>query len=405
MRVLLITDWNRGRGGAEAYAGWLRAGLREAGDEVRLLTSSAGSAGDGTADYVAYGTEVKAAQTFLQLVNPFAVRAVRKAVQEFQPDVAWVNMFAHHLSPAIFNALGDVPIVLSVTDYKCVCPIGSKLQSNGTICDVPQGWVCHEAGCVNLAHWIRDRPRYALMRSAVSRAARVIACSKHVQRELELGGIASEVMYLPVPPPSAGYVQKRFAEPQIFFAGRLDREKGVKQLLLAFAQVASSNPLVKLRIAGRGPEREPLENLSRDLGLLSRAKFLGWLEPEEIERELSMAWALVAPSLWAEPQGLVALEAIVRQVPVVASGVGGFAEIVEDGVTGTLFRRGDIVALAAALLSIVQRRSFASGVPVDVAKRVSDTYSIASHVDQLRAMFSNITAASRGTFRSTGTHV
>ena len=56
MRILLVTDWNRGRGGAEAYATWLRQGLREAGDDACLLTSSAGTAADGTADFVAFGT-------------------------------------------------------------------------------------------------------------------------------------------------------------------------------------------------------------------------------------------------------------------------------------------------------------------------------------------------------------
>jgi len=177
MRVLIVTDWNRGQGGAEAYIGWLRAGLIDAGDQVRLLTSSAGSAADGTAEYVAYGTERAAAQVFLQIANPFAVRSIRRAVREFRPDVAFVNMFAHHLSPVIFHAMGDVPIVLAVSDYKCVCPIGSKLRPDDSICASPAGWVCHEAGCVNLAHWIRDQPRYALIRSAVDRAARAVNLS------------------------------------------------------------------------------------------------------------------------------------------------------------------------------------------------------------------------------------
>ena len=51
MRVLLITDWNQGHGGAEAYLSWLRSGLTAAGDDVRLLTSSAGSAAGGTAEF------------------------------------------------------------------------------------------------------------------------------------------------------------------------------------------------------------------------------------------------------------------------------------------------------------------------------------------------------------------
>ena len=84
--VLRDQEEATGRGGAEAYALSLRDELRAAGDDVRLLTSSAGTAGDGTADYVAYGTENAAAQTLLQIVNPFAVSTVRRA---FQLPAGW----------------------------------------------------------------------------------------------------------------------------------------------------------------------------------------------------------------------------------------------------------------------------------------------------------------------------
>jgi hypothetical protein len=81
MRALLITDWMAGSGGAESYITWVRDGLRAAGDEVRLLTSSAGTAGDGSAEYRAYGTDLLVAQAFLQIINPFAVVEVRRALR------------------------------------------------------------------------------------------------------------------------------------------------------------------------------------------------------------------------------------------------------------------------------------------------------------------------------------
>src|SRR5262245_25667635 len=207
MRILLIIDWNRGRGGAEAYALRLRDGLKAAGDEIRLLTSSAGTAGDGTADYVAVGTRRIAPQVLLQIVNPFAVATVRRAVREFQPDAIWINMFAHHLSPAALLATGAVPKVLLVSDYKLICPIGSKLLPGGSLCHAPAGWVCHQAGCLSLPHWLRDQPRYALIRSAVKRVDRVLACSRWVQRELADAHVESEVLYLPVPAPPWDFVR------------------------------------------------------------------------------------------------------------------------------------------------------------------------------------------------------
>lgn len=393
MRVLIVTDWNRGQGGAEAYIGWLRSGLKDAGDEVRLLTSSAGSAADGTADYVAYGTERVAAQVFLQIANPFAVRAIRRAVRDFRPDVAFVNMFAHHLSPAIFHAMGDVPIVLAVSDYKCVCPIGSKLLPDDSICTSPAGWVCHEAGCVSLPHWIRDQPRYALIRSAVGRASRVIACSESVLRELERAGIKAECVYLPVPRPGITFVKAPAPEPRILFNGRLDREKGVEQLLLAFARVSAANARATLRIAGRGPLRARLEAVARELGVDGQVTFLGWLEPAQIESEIAEAWVVAAPSLWPEPLGLVALEAMVRGVPVIASAVGGFAEIIEDGVSGILVKNGDVAALAEGLIAILDRRHFAGGLPAEVIRRVSDRHDLTRHIARMRSTFTEVVAA------------
>lgn len=384
MRVLLVTDWNRGRGGAEAYIAWLRDGLESAGDEVRLLTSSVGSAGDGKAEYVASGSERVAAQIFLQIVNPFAVRTVRRAIAQFRPDVILVNMFAHHLSPAILQVMGRVPVVVLVSDYKCVCPIGSKLLPDNSICTVQPGWICCESKCVSLPHWIRDQPRYALIRSGIANARSVIACSDWVKSELGKSGIDSERIYLPVPAPSDEYSRSRSTHPSFLYCGRLDVEKGVEQLLRAFGQISPASSDLTLRIAGQGSERTRLESLARELGLEKHVTFLGWVDPLELEIELSSAWALVAPSLWAEPLGLVALEAIVRGVPVIASAVGGFAETVEEGVSGLLVPNGDIPALAGAMSSIVARHQFADGIPVDAVRRATARHDITSHVEIMR---------------------
>lgn len=380
-----MTDWNRGRGGAEAYMTWLRAGLESSGDQVRMLTSSVGSAGDGKAEYVAFGTERLAAQAFLQVVNPFAVHSLRRALDVFCPDVVFVNMFAHHLSPAVLHVMGDVPIVLLVSDYKCVCPIGSKLLPDNSICPSQPGWVCHRSGCVSLPHWIRDQPRYALIRSGVARARRVVACSEWVRRELGKAGIDSERIYLPVPAPGENYERVPSKRPGIFYCGRLDVEKGVEQLLHAFERVSSAHSDVTLRIAGQGPERNRLESLARELGVESRVTFLGWIDPPEIEKELSAAWTLAAPSLWAEPLGLVALEAMTRGVPVVASAIGGFAETVEEGVSGLLVPNGDVSALADSLSSIVSGREFPRGIASDVVERIKARHDTGSHVERIRA--------------------
>src|SRR5918992_388807 len=98
MRILLITDWPRFEGGTESYVDLLAEGLRDAGDEVRLLTSGAGTAAHGRADYVAHGSNNRVAQAGLQVFNPSADRRLRNALREFRPDGALVASFLYHLS-------------------------------------------------------------------------------------------------------------------------------------------------------------------------------------------------------------------------------------------------------------------------------------------------------------------
>ena len=347
-----------GSGGAESYVTWVRDGLRAAGDEVRLLTSSAGTAGDGSAEYRAYGTNLLVAQAFLQIVNPFAVAEVRRALREFRPDVAFVNMFEHHLSPAILGQLRGVPTVLSLTDYKSVCPLGTKLLPDGRICSDKAGAVCLRRSCVSLPHWLRDQPRYALIRSGMRRVQRVLACSRWMQRVLASNGVSAEYLPLPVPEPRHGFRRAPAEQPLFVYCGRLDVEKGLPLLLRAFARVRADLPGARLRIVGRGPQRTMLEDLTAALLLKEAVTFRGWVAPTEVERELEDAWALVAPSLWAEPLGLVAIEAIVRGVPVVASASGGLGETVQDGVSGLLFPNGDEAAPAERLDAVARGRAF-----------------------------------------------
>ena len=280
LRVLLITDWMSGVGGAERYVVSLRDGLRAAGDEVRLLTSTAGSAGDGTADYRAYGTERVAVQTVLQIANPFAAIAVKSAVRDFRPDVALVNMFEYHLSPAILGQLRDVPSVHSVTDYKCICPWApSSCQAGACATSVPV-WSAGGPGCLNLPHWLRDQPRYALIRAGRRHFNRVLACSRWVQRELALNGVESEHLALPVVKQGPGFRRAPAPEPMFVYCGRLEATKGLELLLHAFVRLLKVAPTATLRIVGRGPQRALLERRIQALGIGPRSPFgAGSLRP------------------------------------------------------------------------------------------------------------------------------
>jgi glycosyltransferase involved in cell wall biosynthesis len=391
MRILLITDWNRGRGGAEDYIAGLRQGLVQAGDQVRLLTSSVGTAGDGQADYIAYGTERIAAQAFLQVANPFALATVHRAVREFRPDVAVVNMFAHHLSPAALFPLSGTPSILLVSDYKCICPLGFKLLPDGNRCNNRPGFVCYKKGCVSLPHWLRDVPRYALLKRNLGIFSRIVACSNWTRDTLLGHGIEAESLHYPAPLPPADFQRAPSSSPRIFFAGRLDREKGADLLLQAFARWHDRPASAHLRIAGLGPFRGTLESLAIRLGIADRVTFVGWLDQSELEEEYRHASALVVPSLWAETLGLVAVMAVLRGVPVIASEHGGLAEIVEPGVTGLLFPNGDEAALAERLRQLVNGTAFPGfRLPEDAVERAVGRFNKTTHIKALRRIMEEV---------------
>jgi glycosyltransferase involved in cell wall biosynthesis len=393
MRVLLITDWTANEGGIEAYVTRASDGLQDAGHEVRLLTSSVGSAARGTADYVALGTDNAAAQILLQIANPFALARVRTALRDFRPDVVQVNMFEKYLSPAIFQALRGVPTVALVHYSKPVCPTALKLLPDGSLCQVASGLVCWRSHCVGLVEWLRDQPRYALIRSGLAQAERVLACSRWMVEQLRLNGIAADPIPLPVPAPEPGYVRAPSREPTFLYCGRLNWEKGVDLLLHAFARVLAERPAARLRIQGGGPRQAALEALAERLGIRRAVRFDGRTSFGEVEMALSQAWALVAPSLWPEPLGLTAIEAITRGVPAIASASGGFAETVEHGVSGYLVPNGDQQALVECLICAVDGGPLA--VPDDLVQALRRRHDPTHHTALLTTIFREAVHAHR----------
>ena len=128
----------------------------------------------------------------------------------------------------------------------------------------------------------------------------------------------------------------------LLFAGQLIRGKGVQLLLAAMARMKTPRTL---DIVGTGNMEPKLKALAEELGIADRVRFNGFqTNPQEWMRA---ARCVVVPSLWQEPFGLVAAEAVALGRPVVAFAVGGLPEAC--GGKATLVPPGDIAALAKAL--------------------------------------------------------
>ena len=126
--------------------------------------------------------------------------------------------------------------------------------------------------------------------------------------------------------------------------------KRVPDVLKAFDRIRRKTP-ARLLMIGDGPDRPAAEEEARILGVEESVSFLGKLD--QIAPLLAAADLFLLPSQ-SESFGLSALEALASGVPVVGSNAGGLPEVVRDGESGILCPVGDIPAMAAASLEILQ---------------------------------------------------
>jgi len=133
--------------------------------------------------------------------------------------------------------------------------------------------------------------------------------------------------------------------------GRLIPIKGHLVLLRAFARALAELPGLRLDIAGRGPLAPGLKALARELGIAGSVRFLGQVVPPQ--RAIEDVSVVVVPSL-GEGFGMVALEAMERGRPVIATRIGGLEDIVRDGETGILVPLTDVDALTTAILRLAR---------------------------------------------------
>lgn len=138
--------------------------------------------------------------------------------------------------------------------------------------------------------------------------------------------------------------------PYILALGRLAPQKGFDLLIRAMAQAGDCGH--DLILAGDGPERGALEEMARKAGVGGRVRFVGLADRRQVAALFAGCSFLVLPSRADEGLPLVCAEALAAGRPVIASEVGGVAEVISDGVNGILVPRENAGALASAIATL-----------------------------------------------------
>jgi len=307
--------------------------------EVTLLGSSAEVLG-----YVARsrpGTAVRLVPPVHGKRNVLAIISQVTALRRIRPDVLHASLgqlyqAQYPLFAAVVNRIPAVAVVHGVF------PRNPRRQ------DI-------------LVRWLMRR---MLVVAGVSEFVRL-----SIESEFRLPPGTARVLYNGIDDPcgsTAAVVREEPGTTVLGAVGRCSPEKGFDVLIRALAEL----PDCRLVVLGDGPARPELARLARELGVAGRVRFAGWVDPP-----WALKWGfdvLVAPSR-VEGFGLVAVEAILAGIPVIASRVGGFAEMIDDGATGLLVEPGDAASLAAAIRQLaddpLERSTIAERARASVAGR------------------------------------
>ena len=275
-------------------------------------------------------------------------KIVAEQLRNFSPDLVHVHNFFPLLSPSIYDACIEVgvPVIQTLHNYRMICP-GALLLRDGKICELCVNtsayrsvlYGCYKDSVVGTFAVARMVEKHRTLGTWNTKVNKFIALTKFARNKFIEAGFPEEK--ISVKPnftvdTQRGHDDEYKKRYGALFVGRLSQEKGLSTLIKAWLGLD-----VPIKIAGAGPFEHRLSTLNVNL-----VNVLGMLDQKSVRKEMSCTAFLVMPSEWYEGFPMVLVEAFSQGLPVVASRLGGMAEIVEDGITGLHFEVGNSEDLA-----------------------------------------------------------
>jgi glycosyltransferase involved in cell wall biosynthesis len=326
-RILRIFNRYQQYGGEEKM-------VRQISDAVADRVSA--TAFEYSSDELLSSSLLKRAQApFNVIYNYQILDSLRRLQRQHRFDAWEIHNTFPAFSPAVYDAALElgVKVVQYLHNYRFSCVNGMFLNQGQPCYRCIRGtfWAAFLTACWRSNRWASGIAGIALtrVRRLFSSINIWVAISEAQKlRHIEMGIPAERIRVVPhfldapidIGPnvPKDGY---------FLFLGRLSPEKGLWQLLQGWRLLKAGT--VKLVIAGEGPERRRLEDVCQENGL-KNVEFRGYVPAKDQDALWQGARALIVPSIWEEPFGLVVLEAWAHGRPALVSNRGGLPEIVTD---------------------------------------------------------------------------
>jgi len=397
MKILIINKYWYARGGADAYALWLAEALQQRGHTVCVFSVDHPKNVTPSVSYECISgvdTETMRWQDAPRIIGRMlwsfeAQTKLRAFLAQEKPDIAHVHNLYTQMSPSVLPVLKEagIPVVATVHDY-------GMTSANYSLYD--------EQGIDYLGTWWSVIKRKGLKHSRLASIVGATVFQLHAWMHVYERNITRMVftsdfvkrlftarrwqgdkgVVLPLPfDVQDGFMRKGAGE-YFFFAGRLHKTKGVHVLIDAARRTG-----LPIKIAGSGPGERVLHEQA---GAMTNVDFLGHLSHKKTLEYMRDARAVVVPSVWLEPFGLVALEPQALGVPVIASNIGGLKEVVVHGQTGLLVEPDDVEQLAMAMQRLWDDPEEAQRLGAMGKRRVQTQYAAKEHLEKLEHLYNTL---------------
>ena len=305
----------------------------------------------------------------------FLIRSYRKSMEILKKQKIDI---IHHMLPAVYNQTFDLlPILAKTRKYPFVFgPASAHIYPRP------------------IDEKILLKLTSKLHRKTIQKCDRLITITNQVKKLYSKLFNEEKIWTIPIGVDTKLFKpsQKKFQKEnyEILFAGYLYKLKGVEYLIKAMNQIAEKRKDIKLRIIGNGPDKQHLIKLTETLKIKDKVIFEGLVPHTEMPKYYQQCDIFCFPTL-GEPFGKAIIEAMACAKPVVASNIGGPAEVIQNGRTGILVPPAQPKILAEKILELLDNELEIKTMGVSARKAVVEKYSWRKISETYHSLYKTLT--------------
>ena len=392
MKILMVNKFLYPRGGSESYMLYLAEHLKKIGHEIQFfgMYDENNTVGNESGLYTQnMDFHSKGLSRFLypfKIVYSFeAKKKIMQVIDDFKPDIVHMNNINFQLTPSIIYGIKKkgIPLVQTVHDYQMICPNHLLYNFDKNIpcekCTQGSHLNCIKNKCIHASKiksiiGVIEAKFYSLLKT-YKKVDLFVCPSNFLENKL----ISSKEYYKGKTKTIHNFINKeKFSgnvgetDSYIVYVGRLSKEKGIENIKGA----AKLLPEYNFIIAGNGPDEYMLKDIPN-------VKLAGFLSGDELTSLMAKAKVLLLPSVCYENCPLSILEAHALGVPVVTMNSGGMAELVKNGVTGTLVDESTPEGIAVKLKETLENEDYYNKLKENCKNEKDNILSVESYAEIL----------------------